>query len=231
MSAIRAPTRRGRRPPVAPLAALATALGLAAGCFAGAARAAETDSIVAALALEPGMTVADVGAGDGDFTVALASRLGPAGRVIATEIEDDLVEKIRRRAKKDDLVNVEVVLGTQDDLALPPGCCDGVLVRLVYHHFEQPARMRAGLAAALKPGGRLAIVDIQPQSGWRELPGVPDRGGHGIPLEALVAEMVGDGFEVVETHAPWAGNDERFCVVFRVAGAAAPAAGSPETPE
>ncbi len=75
--------------------------------------------------------------------------------------------------------------------------------------------MRAGLRAALKPGGRIAVIDIVPQSGWRELPGVPDRGGHGIAPEQLLAEMTGDGFELVARFDDWNGDDERFCFVFR----------------
>ena len=70
------------------------------------------------------------------------------------------------------------------------------------------------------------VVDLKPHSGWRELPGVPDRGGHGIRLEELVEEMTSDGFEVVARHDDWSGSGDRYCVVFcRTDGTGPPAAG------
>ncbi len=85
--------------------------------------------------------------------------------------------------------------------------------------------MRADLRAALRPAGLIAVIDILPQAGWRELPGVPDRGGHGISPEQLVEEMTGDGFELVGRFDDWNGDDERFCMVFlrQLAGAGEPA--------
>lgn len=188
-------------------------LSVAAGCAAGASPA-EIDRIVAVLNLEPGMTVADVGAGDGDFAVELASLVGPDGRVIATEVDQAKVDELRELAAAEGLDNLTAALGTQEEVGLPAGCCDAVLLRLVYHHFQEPAPMRAGLRAALKPTGLLAVIDIVPQEDWRELPGVPDRGGHGIPPARLLEEMTGDGFELVARFDDWNGDDERFCMVF-----------------
>lgn len=184
-----------------------------AGCANGASPA-EAERIAAVLDLAPGMTVADVGAGDGDFALELARLVGEDGRVIATEVERRKVRKIRRRATAQGLDNVTVFLGSQDDMGLESGCCDAVLLRLVYHHFQEPAPMRAGLRAALKPTGLLAIIDIAPQAGWRKLPGVPDRGGHGIPPEQLHDEMTADGFELVARFDDWNDDAERFCMVF-----------------
>ena len=78
--------------------------------------------------------------------------------------------------------------------------------------------MRADLRAALKPAGVLAVIDIVPQEGWRRLPGVPDRGGHGIPPDRLLEEMTGDGFELVARFDDWDGDEERFCMVFLRSG-------------
>ena len=188
--------------------------GALAGCASGASPA-EVDRIVELLELEPGMTVADVGAGEGDFAVELARRVGGEGRVIATEVEEDLVDDLRQLAADEGLDNLHPILGDQETSGLAAGCCDAVLLRMVYHHFEQPGPMRASLRAALRPGGRIAVIDIVPQSGWRELPGVPDRGGHGIPPEQLLEEMSADGFVMVSRVDDWNDDDERFCLVFR----------------
>jgi SAM-dependent methyltransferase len=165
------------------------------------------------------MTVADVGAGDGDFAVELARLVGEEGRVIATEVDEDLVEKLRDLATSKGLANLSVVLGNQDDTGLETGCCDAILVRLVYHHFQHPAPMRADLRAALRAGGRIVVIDILPQENWRVVPGVPDRGGHGIPPEQLLEEMTGDGFELVARFDDWGDEEERFCMVFLRRGA------------
>ena len=110
---------------------------------------------------------------------------------------------------------VTVVLGGQDSIGLSAGCCDAILLRLVYHHFEEPDAMRSDLWHALKPDGLLAIIDITPQEDWRVLPRVPDRGGHGIPTGHLIDEMLGAGFELVEEQADWNGEEDRYAVLFR----------------
>jgi ubiquinone/menaquinone biosynthesis C-methylase UbiE len=186
-----------------------------AGCGVGHVSAAELDLIVEALRLEPGSVVADVGAGNGEWAVQLARHVGQEGHVWATEVEADEVEDIESRVLGASLNNVSVVLGDQSSSGLPPDCCDAILLRLVYHHFTRPVEMRASLRQALRPGGLLAIVDISPQSSWRELPDVPDRGGHGIPVTDLIREMTTDGFEVVSRQDEWNGDADRYCVVFR----------------
>jgi len=192
---------------------LAAAL-IVVGCQGGTASAAEIDDIVAVLALEDGSQLADVGAGDGEWTVELASRVGRTGHVWATEVDPDNLESIERRVAQRGLENVTVVLGDQNGTGLPDKCCDAILLRLVYHHFEHPATMRASLIRALRPGGRVVVIDIAPQASWRDLPNVPDRGGHGIPPDVLVREMTSDGFRVVENRAGWHEDPDRFCVVF-----------------
>lgn len=195
-------------------ALLLSALWLA-GCGAGRLSAAEFDRIVEALALEPGQRVADVGAGDGDWAVQLARYVGAEGHVWATEVDEEEVEAIEKEVLDAFLNNVTVVLGSQSTTGLPDGCCDAVLLRMVYHHFEHPDEMRASLLRGLKPDGRIAIVDITPQSSWRRLPDVPERGGHGIPVEDLIDEMTSAGFELVSRMDDWNGDEDRYCVVFR----------------
>ena len=175
----------------------------------------EIDRIAGILHLEPGQRLADVGAGKGEFAEGLAAFVGAEGRVYATEVKESLVTSMQERFEDAGLDQAIAVLGSQGDLGLEAGCCDAILLRLVYHHFEDPDTMRAGLWEALAPGGRIAIIDITPQEDWAELPGVPDRGGHGIPTSALEAEMLGAGFELVENHSDWNGDEDRFARVFR----------------
>lgn len=172
----------------------------------------EAEAIRKLLRIKPGDAVADVGAGDGDWTEDLAEFVGESGTVWATEVDEDLVEDLARLAE--DHPQIRPVLGDQDSTGLGENCCDAVLVRLVYHHFTDPAPMRADLRRAMRPGARLLIVDITPQSGWRELDGVPERGGHGIPTDRLIEEMEADGFQVVERLDEWGDEEDEFGVVF-----------------
>lgn len=198
------------RPARALVAALVVA---AAGCAAT--RAAESERIAELLRIGAGATVADVGAGSGGHALALAEWVGESGHVYATEVDRDDLAEIERRIESEGIGNVTAILGNDEATGLADGCCDAVLLRLVYHHFTKPDPMRRSLMAALKPGGLIAVIDIRPQSSWSELPGVPDRGGHGIPPDGLVAEMTGGGFELVERLDEWPGDDDYFCVVFR----------------
>jgi len=188
---------------------------LIAGCGSGRTAAAELDLIVEALQLEPGTIVADVGAGNGEWAVQLAQYVGQEGHVWATEVDEDEIEDIEDRVLDALMNNVTVVLGDQSSSGLPTACCDAILLRLVYHHFTRPQEMRDNLRQALRPNGLVAIVDITPQSSWRDLPGVPDRGGHGIPPADLIREMISAGFEVVTHQDDWHGDEDRYCVVFR----------------
>ncbi|MCZ6507958.1 MAG: methyltransferase domain-containing protein [Acidobacteria bacterium] len=199
-------------PRLATLRSLAVAV-LFAGC--GAANAEESARIVEVLALEPGMTAADVGAGDGEWAVALSEAVGAEGTVYATEIEDDLVVRLGELGLDHSRANIVAVRGDAGSTGLDPACCDAILLRMVYHHFTDPEAMRASLLEALRPGGRIAVIDIVPQTSWRKVEGVPARGGHGIAPADLVAEMVGAGFGVEATYRDWRGGDEdRYCVVF-----------------
>jgi ubiquinone/menaquinone biosynthesis C-methylase UbiE len=184
---------------------------------------------VKALGLRPGHSVADVGAGDGEFTVPLGRAVGPGGRVFATEVEDDKLEKVRSAVGGADLANVTVLRGAQTTTGLPDGCCDAILLRLVYHHFTDPAAMRRSLWSALKPGGRLLVVETTPQKAWRVLPGVPERGGHGIPAQELLADMERDGFAVVDRYYEWPAEGDSYGVVFRrpAKASTAPASAAP----
>src|SRR5690606_35991284 len=114
------------------------------------------------LALPTDATVADVGAGAGRLAVELARTLGPGAQVFATEIDPGKVAAVARRARRAGLGKVYALQATAERSALPPACCDGVLMRGVYHHLTAPDATLGDLFAALRPGGRLLVIDFRP---------------------------------------------------------------------
>ena len=174
-----------------------------------------------AIALTPGMSVADVGAGQGDLTIVLATEVGPAGQVFSTDIDSASLEQIRARVAAAALRNVTVVPGQAGNTGLPMNCCDAVILRRVYHHVSDPAATNVSLLRALRVGGLLAIIDFPPTLAWLwpwPPPGVPDnRNGHGVKSKLVVDEVTAAGFELVKVidHWPGRGPLESYCAVFR----------------
>jgi precorrin-6B methylase 2 len=121
----------------------------------------EPQKLITALAVKEGMVVADVGAGSGYHTFLLAPLVGPKGKVIASDIQQQMLDLITAKAKKLKVTNVETVKGTATDPKLPAGQVDLVLMVDVYHEFEFPFEMTEKLVAALKPGGRLVFVEFR----------------------------------------------------------------------
>ena len=109
--------------------------------------------------IQPGMTVADVGTGIGFMLPFLSKRVGPEGKVIAEDIFDDFLAGAKQRAANQKLTNVTFVKGTETDPNLPEAAVDVVLALDVYHHFDYPDKMLAAIHKALKPNGRLVIVE------------------------------------------------------------------------
>jgi predicted methyltransferase len=174
-------------------------------------RQAELDApkLVEVLGLQPGMTIADVGAGGGAMTVVLGHWIG-RGRVFATDITDAALREIRAYVQKEGLTNVTVIEGAAAATNLPSECCDAVLLRHVYHHIGPVADFNRSLFASLKPGGRLAIIDFVPTSGEEVPAGVPaNRGGHGVPLVLVIEEMGQAGFRHLRTIEAWPPGDKR----------------------
>jgi len=184
-------------------------------------RHAERDvpELAAVLELAPGMTVADIGAGGGAMTMFMAKRLGPAGRVYATEIGTPQLEEIRQLVSRERLENVIVIEGQERSTNLPDACCDAIFMQDVYHHLTSPSEINRSVLAALKRGGRLAVIDFEPQPGSKVPAGVAaNRGGHGIPPALVVSEVLASGFAHVTTIATWpprANPAEFFLALFR----------------
>ncbi len=148
----------------------------------------QPDAVIAALELSPAMTVADVGAGTGYFTVRLA-RAVPQGRVIATDIEPDMVRYLTERATKEQLANVHAQLSGAKDPKLDPASVDRILIVDVWHHVEDRVAYAKGLAAALKPGGKVAIVDFTMESAH----GPPKH--HRLLPDAIIADLRAAGLD------------------------------------
>ena len=113
--------------------------------------------LVAAIGLQPGMTVADVGTGIGYMLPYLSEAVGPSGKVMAEDIFDDFLAKAKERAQG--LANVSFIQGAADNPRLPENSLDRILVLDVYHHFDYPEKMLAGFHKALRPGGKLVVVE------------------------------------------------------------------------
>ncbi len=118
------------------------------------------DEIVAALGLNSGMAVADVGAGTGLFTRLIAPKVGPRGKVYAIDVAQSFLDHIGRDAKKRGLGQVVTILATQDSTGLPEGSVDLVFLSDVYHHLERPEKTLASIERALRPGGTLVVIDF-----------------------------------------------------------------------
>lgn len=118
------------------------------------------EKIVAALGVEPGTSVADIGAGTGFFLEHFAKAVGAEGSVYAVEISPKFVEHIEELAAAKKLSNVKAVLGSDRSVKLPDGSIDLALIVETYHHFDAPAEVMASIHRALRPGGRVALIDM-----------------------------------------------------------------------
>jgi ubiquinone/menaquinone biosynthesis C-methylase UbiE len=120
------------------------------------------DQVIARLGLKAGDVVADLGTGAGAFVSALARGVGPKGKVYAEDIEQGLIDYVARKAKTDGLANVHPVLGTPTDPALPAKDVDLAFIHDVLHHVEKPKEFLKTLGGYIKPTGRIALIELDP---------------------------------------------------------------------
>ena len=146
------------------------------------------------------MVVADIGAGSGYYTVRMARKVGPSGKVFATDIQVGMLSLIQRRAKQEMLQNIVPVLGAIDDPKLPSGSLDLALMVDVYHELSSPQAFVRRLREALKPGGRLVLIEFR-----KEDPRVPIREEHKMSLAQVRDELSADGYAIdkVIDVLPW----------------------------
>lgn len=147
---------------------------------------------VAALALEPGDRVVDLGAGDGYFVGFLAAAVGPAGRVFAVEVSPGAIASLERKVRDEALANVEVIEGDAADPRLPDGTIDLVFLCDVYHHIGGRVEYFSRLQGDLASGGRVAIVEPRAHGFGR----LVSPAGHATPAGELIAEMERAGYRL-----------------------------------
>ena len=148
------------------------------------------DAVIEAIGVGPGMTVADLGAGTGYFSVHLAKAVGEKGRVLAIDIEPNFIKYMRERAEKAHITQIEPVLASPEDPKLPEHGVDVVLIVDTWHHIDDRLQYLVTLAAGLKPGGRVAVVDFKKG----DFPvGPPDV--HKMTAERVASEFASAGWK------------------------------------
>ena len=179
----------------------------------------DAQRLIAEMGVTAGMTVGEIGAGAGELTVLMAQHVGPKGKVYSTEISEQRLSDIRNAVAAAQLQNVSVLQAGLESSNLDAGCCDAIFMRNVDHHFAQPGPITASLFAALKPGGRLAIIDFPPGNGTEAAtPGARAADGtHGVKKETVVRELEAAGFVRVKAEEPGNGQ-EGFLVLMRKPG-------------
>jgi ubiquinone/menaquinone biosynthesis C-methylase UbiE len=149
----------------------------------------EPDLAVRLLRLPRGATVADIGAGSGYMTVRLAKAVGPTGKVYANDIQPGMLQLLEKTIARERLTNVVPVLGAIDDPRLPDGAIDLAIMVDVYHEFSEPQRMLQRIRAALKPGGRLVLLEYRAED-----PDVPILPDHKMTKAQVKLEVEHEGF-------------------------------------
>lgn len=147
----------------------------------------EADDVMDRAGIMPGMTVADIGAGEGYYTVRLAERVGTNGRVLAQDIMPEVIDALGRRVTREDWQNVSVKLGSADDPQLPAGSFDRIFMVHMYHEISEPYAFLWHLYPALKKDGEIIVVDADRPTQQ-----------HGTPPALLRCEFAAVGYDMVQ---------------------------------
>jgi len=160
----------------------------------------DPDRMLASLDIKKGSVVADVGAGVGYHVWRLSEIVGPAGKVIAEDIQEEMLRLLKKNIDDRKLLNVEMILGTPTDPKLPANALDLVLMVDVYHEFSDPATMMRHIRSALKPDGRLVLVEFR-----KEDPNVPIQPLHKMSVQDVRSELEPFGFKFQRSleFLPW----------------------------
>jgi ubiquinone/menaquinone biosynthesis C-methylase UbiE len=167
--------------------------------------------IFEAIGLREGATVCEIGAGDGELSIAAARVVGPGGRVFTSELGAARLTQLRTRVAAADQPQITVVDGDASRTNFAEASCDALFMRNVYHHFLSPSEMNLSIAAALKPGARLAIVDFAPPGAEASCPADRGKDGmHGVAAGTVSRELREAGFEALASES---GAQRWFMVV------------------
>ena len=147
----------------------------------------EADLVMDKAAIAPGMTVADIGAGEGYYTVRLAARVGTSGRVLAQDIDEDALRRLGARVEEERIDNVAIVVGGVDDPRLPDSSFDRVFMVHMYHEITEPYAFLWRMRPALREGGQVIVVDVDRPTDQ-----------HGIAPQLLFCEFAAVGFRLVD---------------------------------
>ncbi len=153
----------------------------------------QPDKVIEALKIPAGSVVADVGAGTGYFSIRIAKKIGPDGKVLATDVQSEMLRQLREFMKKTGVKNIEPILATADDARLPQNKVDLVLMVDVYHELQDPERTMAQIRKSLKAGGRLVLVEYRGED-----PSVPIKPEHKTTLRQILYEIEPMGFRLKE---------------------------------
>jgi SAM-dependent methyltransferase len=158
------------------------------------------------LELRPGMEIADIGAGSGALAVAMASFVDSTGQVYATELVPERRAAIERRVSRASVGNVQVVAAAEAETRLPERCCDAVYMRAVFHHIADRSTFAADVARAVRPGGRVGVIDFAPGTLWSH------GADHGVQPDSVLSAFEAAGLRRRERIDDWGGG--MFLLVF-----------------
>ncbi len=160
----------------------------------------QTERALDLLDIRPGITIADIGAGSGYYTIKLARRVGPTGKVIANDIQPAMLAIVADKVAALKLTNVQTVPGVEDDPRLPADAIDLALLVDVYHELSQPQLMLRRIRTALRPDGRLVLLEFK-----KEDPSIPIRLDHKMTVGDAKREVESEGFRLdrVLDDLPW----------------------------
>ena len=150
--------------------------------------------VIDALEIEPGQTIADLGAGSGYYSFRIAPLVGDRGTVLAIDVEPRMLKIISERAKRDGVKNITTVLGTPSDPNLEPNSVDLLFMVDVYHELEFPLEMMTKVREALKPGGRVALIEYKAED-----PAVMIKPVHKMTERQIIRELTAAGFRHQKT--------------------------------
>lgn len=160
----------------------------------------ECSTLLKVLRVKPGSTICDLGCGNGFYSLKLAEMAGPEGKVLAVDIQPEMLHLLELRAEKAGLINIEPIQGTLIDPKLPKGDVDILLLVDVYHEFSHPEHMLRAIRESLSPAGRVALVEFRGED-----PEVPIKPLHKMSKEQIMKEFPPNGFRLVEEFddLPW----------------------------